>query len=269
MIGFNRIGHHGRFGNQLFQYAALRGIAQIHGYKFCIPKSNFKYHNNEWQEHQLFSAFVLPHCKNKNILSANTYEEKQFTYCQNYVDECPDNVNLFGYFQSEKYFLHIADSIREDFTFRPEIVNLSKKHTCKSEQAISLHIRRSDNVNSNSHIVCPMKYYETALSKFDSNLPVLVFSDDINWCKRQDFFKPSRFKIIEDFTIHRRFVDLYLMTQCSHHIIANSSFSWWGAWLSGSDNVISPSRWFLKNGVVANTSLEDLIPDRWTKILID
>lgn len=269
MIGFNRIGSHGRLGNQLFQYAALRGIAQIHGYEFCIPESNFKNNNNEYQEHQLFEAFMLPHLQSKNWLLADSYEEKQFTYCQNYVDQCPDNVNLFGYFHSEKYFLHIADSIREDFAFKPEIVNLSEQHALEFDQAIALHIRRTDNVNSPGHILCPMEYYQTALSTFDCDLPVLVFSDDIEWCKGEEFFKPSRFKIVEDFSIYRRFVDLYLMTQCSHHIIANSSFSWWGAWLSGSDHVISPSRWFLKNGTNANTSIEDFIPDRWTKILID
>ena len=176
---------------------------------------------------------------------------------------------MFGFFQSEKYFLHIADSIREDFTFKPEIINLSKQHAYQFDQAISLHIRRTDSVNSISHLLCPIEYYEIALSKFSSDLPVLVFSDDIEWCKSQEFFKPSRFKIIEDFSIYRRFVDLYLMTQCSHHIIANSTFSWWGAWLSGSDNVISPSRWLLESGNHANTSLEDLIPDRWTKILVN
>ena len=100
MIGFNHIGRHGRLANQMFQYAALRGIAETKGYEFCIPESIFK---NEWEDHQLFEAFTLPNLKTKKSLSANYYQEKQFNYSNEYVDVCPDNVILFGYFQTEKY----------------------------------------------------------------------------------------------------------------------------------------------------------------------
>ena len=103
----------------------------------------------------------------------------------------------------------------------------------------------------------------TALSKFDSDLPVLIFSDDTEWCKEQELFKPDRFMVSES---NWNLVDMCLMTMCSHHIIANSSFSWWGAWLSGSENVIAPSRWFGDSGYTANHNTEDIIPDRWTKI---
>ena len=260
MIGFNHIGRNGRIANQMFQYAALRGIAETKGYEFCIPKSDFK---NEWEDHQLFEAFTLPNLKNKNFLSANYYQEKQYNYSQEYVDECPDNVNLFGYFQTEKYFSHIADSIREDFTFKPEVLNPCKE-AFEIDQAISLHVRRTDYVQkSNDHPLCSLEYYEEALSKFDSNLPVLIFSDDKEWCKQQELFEPDRFMVSES---EWNLVDMCLMTMCSHHIIANSSFSWWGAWLSGSDNVIAPSRWFGDSGYTASHNTEDIIPDRWTKI---
>ena len=260
MIGFNHIGRHGRLANQMFQYAALRGIAETKGYEFCIPESTFK---NEWEDHQLFEAFTLPNLKTKKSLSANYYQEKQFNYSKEYVDECPDNVNLFGYFQTEKYFLHIADSIREDFTFKSEILNPCKE-AFDFDQVISLHVRRTDYVEkSDDHPLCPMEYYETALSKFDTDLPVLIFSDDTEWCKEQELFKPDRFMVSES---GWNLVDMCLMTMCSHHIIANSSFSWWGAWLSGSDNVIAPSRWFGDKGYTADHNTEDIIPDRWTKI---
>jgi hypothetical protein len=260
MIGFNHIGRHGRLGNQMFQYAALRGIAETKGYEFCIPESIFK---NEWEDHQLFDAFTLPNLKTKRFLSANYYQEKQFNYSQEYVDECPNNVNLFGYFQTEKYFSHIADSIREDFTFKPEVLNPCKE-AFNFDGVISLHVRRTDFIEkSDDHPPCSLEYYETALSKFDSDLPVLIFSDDTEWCKEQELFKPDRFMISES---NWNLVDMCLMTMCSHHIIANFSFSWWGAWLSGSENVIAPSRWFGDSGYTANHNTEDIIPDRWTKI---
>lgn len=262
MIAFNDIGRHGRLGNQMFQYAALRGIAETHGYEFCIPESNFKNTKNEWEEHQLFEAFNLPNLKNKKKLLVDQYQEKQFNYSQEYVNACPDNVSLFGYFHTEKYFLHIANSIREDFTFKSNILRLCK-HVFKFDQVISLHIRRTDNVGSVNHALYPIEYYESALNKFDSNLPVLVISDDVEWCKKQELFKPSRFTISES---NYNLVDLCMMTMCSHHIIANSSFSWWGAWLSGSDNVIASPHWFTNKGYTKNHNTEDLIPSRWIKI---
>jgi len=260
MIGFNHIGRHGRLGNQMFQYAALRGIAETKGYEFCIPESTFK---NEWEDHQLFEAFTLSNLKTKKFLSANYYQETQFNYSQEYVNECPDNVNLFGYFQTEKYFSHIADSIREDFTFKPQVLNPCKE-AFDFDQAISIHVRRTDFVEKSiDHPLCSVEYYETALSKFDSDLPVLIFSDDIEWCKEQELFKPDRFMISES---NWNLVDMCLMTMCSHHIISNSSFSWWGAWLSGSDNVIAPSRWFGDSGYTANNNTEDIYCFNWKLI---
>ncbi|MCJ7649978.1 MAG: alpha-1,2-fucosyltransferase [Candidatus Lokiarchaeota archaeon] len=260
MIGFNHIGSLGRLGNQMFQYAALRGIAKTKGYEFCIPESNFK---NEWEDHQLFEAFTLLNLKNRKTGRVGVYPETQYNYSKKYVDECPDNINLSGYFQTEKYFSHIADSIREDFTFKSEILNPCKE-AFDFDEVISLHVRRTDYVKKSvDHPPCSLEYYEEALSKFDSNLPVLIFSDDINWCKDQNLFKPDKFMISES---KWNLVDMCLMSMCSHHIIANSSFSWWGAWLSDSDNVIAPSRWFGDNGYTANHNTEDIIPDRWVKL---
>lgn len=260
MIGFNHIGRQGRLGNQMFQYAALRGIASSKGYDFCIPESDFK---NEWEDHQLFEAFILPNLKDKKFLPGNYYQEEQFNYSQEYVDECPDNVNLFGYFQTEKYFEHIADSIREDFVFKPEILDPCKE-AFTFEDAISLHVRRTDYVEkSQDHPPLSLEYYETALSKFDSNLPVLIFSDDTEWCKTQELFNPDRFMISES---GWNLVDMCLMSMCTHHIIANSSFSWWGAWLSGSNSVIAPSQWFGTTGYTSKHNTEDIVPNRWKKL---
>ena len=106
-----------------------------------------------------------------------------------------------------------------------------------------------------------LDYYQEALSKFDSSLPVVVFTDDVEWCNSQKLFSEDRFMISES---GDHYVDLCLMSLCKHHIIANSSFSWWGAWLSGSDNVIAPMQWFGEGNQDKDT--KDLIPERWTRI---
>jgi hypothetical protein len=258
MIGYNHLGKNGRLGNQMFQYASLRGIADKHGYDFMIPESNLK---DEWNYHQLFEAFVLTNLENTGHVSENFYKEKEngtHIFNSEYVNNCPDNVSLYGFFQSEKYFQHIAESIREDFIFKDEILNPCKEEF-NFDKVISIHIRRGDYINkSHYHPLCEMEYYENALEKFDYNIPVIIFSDDIKWCKKQSLFSSDRFMVSDT---GWNLVDLCLMTMCSHHIIANSSFSWWGAWLSRSDNVIAPKKWY---GPAAKKLLtDDLIPERW------
>jgi hypothetical protein len=103
MIGFNHLGIIGRLGNQMFQYATLRGIANTHSYEFTIPESDF---NDEWNDHQLFDAFNLPHLKSKGRVSDKFVQERQFNYDSEMVEQCPDDVSLYGYFQTEKYFTH-------------------------------------------------------------------------------------------------------------------------------------------------------------------
>ena len=114
MIGHNHIGRNGRFGNQMFQYAATRGIAAARGYDFIIPdgpRTDEEFVDEE-QQHKLFMAFDMTGAKNIGLLEAGYRKEASFRYDQNIVDECPDNVNLYGYFQSEKYFKHIEDESR-------------------------------------------------------------------------------------------------------------------------------------------------------------
>ena len=119
MIGFNYLGQYGRLANQMFQYASLRGIAATKGYDFCIPKTDY---GDKWKDNKLFDVFEMKSVKNIGFIPADFYPEKQFHYDPEYVDNCLDNVNLHGYYQSEKYFKHIEDSIREDFTFKNYIL---------------------------------------------------------------------------------------------------------------------------------------------------
>jgi hypothetical protein len=257
MIGYNHLGRNGRLGNQMFQYAALRGIAEKNEYDWCIPPSDF---NDEHKDHQLFEAFKLPSVKNVEFFNAPYVEEKKFTFDENLFNSCSDNINLYGFFQTEKYFKHIEHKIREDFIFVDEIWNPCKE-IFNFTDAISLHIRRSDYVQKqNYHPLCPLGYYEEALKRLPNDTPVIIFSDEPDWCDKQQLFEDDRFLISKS---NNNLVDMCLMTMCNYHIVANSSFSWWGAWLSDSKKIIAPKIWF---GPSANIDDSDLIPHHWERI---
>lgn len=260
MIGFNGLGRFGRLGNQMFQYAALKGIASKHNYEWCIPPSNF---SHPYYEHQLFEIFELFSLKNINYLPENyplllelKFDSGVF-FDENILNNCPDNIILGGYFQSEKYFKHIEKEIRKDFTFKESLLKYCKEIIKEFENCISIHIRRTDYMEMNSCL--DLNYYSKALEYFDDNMKVIIFSDDKEWCEEQLIFQSDRFFISP---FKNNAIDLCLMSLCSGHIIANSTFSWWGAWLSKSESIIAPSKWFPK--IKENT--EDIIPEKWIKV---
>jgi hypothetical protein len=263
MLAFNHLGHLGRLGNQMFQYASLRGIAARRGYDFGIPPSKFE---DEWRSHQLFELFDLPNLPRSNVKyldggNAPIAQERFFHFDQLLFDQCPNDISLFGYFQSEKYFKHIEDSIREDFVFREHILEPCKEIAEGFDNPVSIHVRRTDYLtNSANHYNLSLEYYEEALKHFDGR-QVIVFSDDPEWCQEQELFSDDRFLVSES---GDNKIDLCLMTFCTSHIIANSSFSWWGAWLAKSEKVIAPSKWFGPNN--ADKETKDLIPETWTII---
>ena len=268
MLAFNHLGQLGRLGNQMFQYASLRGIARNRGYDFCIPnhKQVIKDPYGFDMRIELFDAFnminVLP--RNTKLLDrgyAPIAEERHFHFDEILFNMCPDEISLAGFFQSEKYFKHIESEIREDFSFRDHILEPCKDMMKSVGDAISLHVRRTDYLQNPNHTTLDLDYYEEALKSFDSEIPVVVFSDDVEWCKDQKLFDSDRFMISES---QDQYVDLCLMSLCKYHIIANSSFSWWGAWLSNSDKVIAPIKWFGDGNSDKNT--KDLIPERWRRI---
>lgn len=263
MISFNHLGIVGRLGNQMFQYATLKSIADNHGYEFTIPESNFK---DKWSDHQLFNAFKMTNLKNRGRVNDRYLKERQFNFDQDIFDNCPDNVSLYGYFQTERYFSNISESIKEDFTFYDEVLENCEEVMDGMKDSISLHVRRTDYVEkSEDHPPCSIDYYKEALNYFDENRQVIIFTDDIEWCKKQEIFSSDRFMISET---ENNVYDLCLMTMCKDYIIANSSFSWWGAWLSKNSNpqVISPKKWFGTTGYTSNNNTEDIVPDRWIKI---
>tara|TARA_R110000824_G_scaffold185608_7_gene366597 strand:- start:1345 stop:2028 length:684 start_codon:yes stop_codon:yes gene_type:complete len=211
----------------MFQYAALRAFGLRHNIPIFYP--------SKFPPAPDLHAFF-------NILQSDFIDGEYDSHVEPYFQykEIPllsSNMILFGYYQSEKYFKDAEETIRKEFTFRhPKIT--------ENVDAISLHVRRGDYLNLvDDHPVCPVTYYTKALELLpDKN--VIVFSDDIEWCKKT--FKGSKFQFSEGRSPSE---DIEYMSRCSHHVIANSSFSWWGAWLGHNENkiVIAPKRWFGKN----------------------
>ena len=279
MIGFDHIGTMGRLGNQMFQYAALKGIAAHKGYEYTIPPENSEI---QIDNYGLLEAFELSTNKNIGWLNAGNsiIQERSFDFNQDFFDTFPDGSGLYGFFQSEKYFKHIEDDIRKDFTFKKDWLDPCEGFRKDlGEEVIFLHVRRGDpnladkrgfkwayTQCSSQHPPQPLEYYEKALKEFDDDMPVIVFSDSIDWVKEQDIFKPDRFMISEQTEKYSDgalvpYVDLCLMTLCNHAIIANSSMSWWGAWLIQNKNkkVIAPKMWF--GPAYADKDTKDLYPE--------
>lgn len=182
-----------------------------------------------------------------------------------------DNSYLMGYWQSESYFLQHAETIRADFRFKPELNSKNSEVLAHINEvnAVSLHVRRGDyvqNAHTNAtHGICSLQYYKNAIDQIADcvNAPVFfVFSDDMEWVKSNLQMDFPCFYIDHNHGIDS-FSDMRLMSNCRHHIIANSSFSWWGAWLNANPEkiVIAPKQWFANN-----TDTSDLLPQGWIKL---
>jgi hypothetical protein len=278
-ISYNRLGSNGRLGNQMFQYAALRGIAAHRGFDWLIPKPDSYGDSN----YGLFDCFRMESVQESNfgILNAQSISTGEFHFIQEFFNTCPDNVNLHDYFTSEKYFLNVSNIIRKDYTFKDEILEPCKEIIDEIENPIFLHVRRGDYlVKPEAHPACPISYYEKALTHFDKDSSVLVFSDDIEWCKEQELFSDDRFMLSEYTekypqdcdTLQGRqqalipYFDLCMMSLCNGGIIANSTMSWWGAWLirTPSQPIIAPKNWF--GSQYAHYNMSDLIPSGWIEV---
>ena len=264
MICFNNLGFLGRLGNQMFQYAALKGIAAHYGYEVIIPNHKQKLREKAGFDLQIeiHDPFLMGSLGRlgvvQGVLEVN---ERMFTYDEELVEMCPDNTSLSGYFQTEKYFKHIKDDIKKDFTFHKEIINPCKEMMEDVGEAISLHVRRTDYTTNPNHAALDLSYYQKALNMMPQGVPVIIFSDDVEWCKKQEIFESDRFMVSESGNQH---VDLCLMTMCKYHINANSSFSWWGSWLADSDRVVAPKKWFGPG--LAHQDTKDIYAEGWEVI---
>jgi hypothetical protein len=260
MITFNRIGYMGRLGNQMFQMASTIGIARKLNYDVKFPSENFiKGSGYEYNGCDLIECFDIPEILitlRDFIQIISGYTEKEFTYNSELLN-ISDYTNINGYLQTEKYFIDIEDEIRKIFTFKANIRNIGDAVKIEDGSHVSLHIRRGDYLNSmDYHPVQDHDYFKNTMSEFSDDQKFYIFSDDIEWCKSK--FIGDRFRFIETGS---PYVDMYIMSKFKNHIIANSSFSWWGAWLSGRDSkVIAPKKWF---GPAINNDTADIYCKNW------
>lgn len=286
MIGFDELGKKGWLGNQMFQYAAVKGIAAYNNYEYCIPPND----NTRTDNYLLHDIFKLKNLRNigyvgglyRHYSSDRHDHSTSFHFSEEFLKECPDNVNISGFFQTEKWFKHCRVELLEDFEFVEEIKKPCEEFIKSFEiTPIFLHVRRSDYLKlSQYHCVQMIDYFENALKEFDNNIPVLVFSDDISWCWGQKLFSSDRFHLSatkERLSYHTSWGDRYsqgplipyfdmcMMSMCQGAIISNSSFSWWGAWLQkDNSNVVSPKNWFGPEN--SHLIQKDIYLDSWKKI---
>lgn len=279
----------GGLGNQMFQYATARALALSRHEKLVLDNqlfTNYALHYYGLNHFNITCDFLEKDKsvveplkildKVKAVLSQKKifypYVEQDLTYDKELFELSHKNIFLKGYFQSEKYFIKFENQLRKDF----EIISPLKKETIEmleliyAQNSVSLHIRRGDYVSNPQanavHGTCDLNYYHRAIEiiKKEIENPVFfIFSDDIDWAKENlNIDNTTHFVDFNDASTN--YEDLKLMSNCKHNIIANSSFSWWGAWLNSyqSKIVITPSKWF--NTDIHNP--KDIIPESWLKI---
>ena len=264
-VAFNHLGKLGQLGNQMFQYAATKGVASKLDVPFMIPNHRQVFDDGIGNRYTilLFDVFKLTSASLLGTLRTENYvQENGFTFNKDlYKIDKTENCSLYGFFQTEKYFKHIEKQIRKDFTFKDDIKDECDDLIKQFTNPIALHIRRGDFVwNNKNHPPLSLDYYKSALDLFDSDREVIIFSDDTEWCKEQELFADDRFAVAEG---GDQFYDLCLMSMCDDFIIANSTFSWWGAWLANRGKVVAPKNWF---GETLGHDTKDLYCKGW-KIL--
>ena len=256
----------GGLGNQLFQYAYGRRL-ELSGKKVVFDTSFFYGSKSSLDTSRDFKL------TNFNIKTSAVFSTKKHA-AHDFIKKILTKLRIYpnGYWQSEDYFKDIADRIRDEFTLKNPLSTEASKIAeviSRSPKSVSLHVRRGDYItdtNTNKyHGTCDLKYYKEAIkfitSKLGNDISIFIFSDDIQWVKDNlHFEQPITFvsstKILD-------VEELYLMSLCKHHIIANSTFSWWGAWLNPNHNkiVVAPQEW-TRNSKNPN----NIIPERWYKI---
>lgn len=210
-----------------------------------------------------------------NILKINKFKSLKNRYLQKFAHEYDkkvfesDEYLLYeGYFQNEKYFKHLRKELLEMYQIKSEIDEQNQRvlDEIKSKNSISLHVRRGDYLTLDGakrcHGVCPLKYYQKAvkyIAKKVTDPHFYIFSDDIPWVIEN--LKPEYPYTVVDFNSNKGFLDMNLMKNCKHNIIANSSFSWWGAWLNENPSkiVIAPKKWLCEK------QKDSIIPKNWIK----
>ena len=296
----------GGLGNQMFQYAAGKALAERHGVPLALDVSGFRnyalrpflldrllvpeavtsvqaeplqkpeenFARAKWKARvdRLLGRAGLP----KLASSPGEYREPHFHYDPAFEALGPQ-ATLFGYFQSERYFSSIAGSLREWLALREPLrgaAAVTLKRIEASGLPVSIHIRRGDYLRSGTHEVHGIlgeSFYRQALERLESatghEAELFVFSDDAEAAEQVLNFVPRERLTHVRGDPERPWEDMALMARCRHHVIANSSFSWWGAWLNSSPEkiVIAPRAWFTP-AQLSRTNTADLYPAEWVLV---
>lgn len=247
-ITYNALGRYGRLGNQMFQIAGVIGIAEANGYNYTFP---------EWVNYDALERFGTKEDISIGKYFANPLPKQQEEHkClpEYHINwgwqglQHPDGYSYSGHMQSSKYFTHCADKVRHYFT-------LAEEHSPVAYTAV--HIRMGD-YGSNYHPICTREYYKEAMSELPG--PYMVFSDDMMKAKEHLGTLPPG----DHWWYDGNTIDSFrVMKACKAHIIANSTYSWWAAWLAGGD-VVAPAKWFGPDA--SHLETKDIYCDNW-KIL--
>ncbi len=293
----------GGLGNQFFQYAAARALAMRWGTEPVFDVRPFEHdvHSTPWKfqldrfkikgrvataaDHALFGRGA--YSKNRALRKIQraidrwtpgngiVYREKHgaFVFDEDIFYLAPPAL-LVGYWQSEKYFKPIRSELLSELELRAPLSPAPQailRDIRKSPRPVSVHVRRGDYVSNPKaarfHGQCSLRYYEEAMGKMRAQFPdaqFFIFSDDIAWCRDHIRAGSSPVTYVDADSPDKSLAELMLMKACSHHITANSSFSWWGAWLCvhAGQTVIAPRRWVVDPA----TMVKDVVPETWIRI---
>lgn len=284
----------GGLGNQLFQYAAGFRLASIRNTELKLDLSEFDNPNYRTPRSYELDVFEITaeSAVAEDMASISTSAgpsirrwlpgrfrshsstaalERHFQFDPE-VLSLPDDVTMDGYWQSERYFADVTDLVRREFSFKQSAAGRNAEVAAEIAEcnAVSLHVRRgdyaADSVVMATHGVCPLAYYHRAVDYVVERVsaPVFfLFSDDPDWVREHLELRGS-VRLADHNGPDAGSADLRLMSRCAHHIIANSTFSWWGAWLNSHPDkiVVSPKQWFADD----SPDTSDLLPTSWVKL---
>jgi hypothetical protein len=287
----------GGLGNQMFQYAFAKALSLKLRVEFFLDCSFF----NQQEERLNFTPrtfelilfnikssiastdqlldFKAENFSNKirrklNLIHYKCFCESTFSFNDTSVSiKAP--VYVDGYWQSEKYFIDFKKEIAEDFSFTQALDERNEimLNKIKSTNSVSIHVRRGDFIKStnnfNFHGVCSLQYYQNAITTIlgkQKDVEFFVFSDEPEWVEKHLLGKVNKITLVTNNIGNDSWKDMYLMKECKHNIIANSSFSWWGAWLNSNPDklVIAPKRWFATTDPFWD--YKDIVPSSWLKL---
>ncbi len=250
---------------QLDEYRLFQPVKVVWNKLFSADK--MRYYACPYEEQGLkrtllkLNEVLLPGHKRK------TYLEPEYHFNRNFFNT-PDNVFLIGYFMSSLYFKDVEETINKDFTVRPDLIKHLKviDNDIANANSVSIHIRRADFTlahNSELHGVIPVEFYYKAIETIAAKITsphFYIFSDDINWVQ-QNLKTDYATTFVSNFITKQAVEDFYLMSQCKHNIIANSSFSWWAAYLNKNKQkmVVAPQKWYNRSPY----NYKDVYPAGW------